>query len=526
MAAVHKGMIAMGTELAFAAGWLAGTPFGMPSESAPVYNMADADEATGHVRGEGYWDFLTSLSEVREYYANSYFAGFVISRKRIPQFAPPKVVSRTDPKSKTDPRKNTDPRKKTDPRKTGERPGQRIGGDQPQPNGIQGIDKGSKTIQQGVQDINQGSKTIQQGIALGDHGAALVQQGQTNLARGRALLRQGQVEEGNALVRRGGQEITRGHAEIKKGTELIKQGEKEVRAGQVKLEEGHKQIKDAEKTLRDVDKRDQRAAQAIKQADQYQQAARQVDTAGDQYVKAGKDALVEADKWLPGGQNSTEPAPQQNGPAETEGRQTVDQQGVGATGQQQGAGVPGQQQGGAQDATAALAGIALAAGAFAQAAGQGVQAIIEAGIAAASQLDSPVAPLPGAPLDESHPVSPEDARKTADSDESKAPQQHDDNRASVSPRLPYPESVPDRRTNLFPQSDDPPEKLPPAPVIEPLVLPSQDHPAPAMLHADRPTVTGPDGVAEAEASFAYTARRLDEPVGDVPGAHQPVIDQR
>ncbi|MEU7766891.1 hypothetical protein AB0B25_17415 [Nocardia sp. NPDC049190] len=136
LAAVHKGMIAMGTELAFAAGWLAGTPFGMPSESAPVYNMADADEATGHVRGEGYWDFLTSLSEVREYYANSYFAGFVISRKRIPQFAPPKVVSRTDPKSKTDPRKNTDPRKKTDPRKTGERPGQRIGGDQPQPNGI------------------------------------------------------------------------------------------------------------------------------------------------------------------------------------------------------------------------------------------------------------------------------------------------------------------------------------------------------------------------------------------------------
>ncbi|MFQ6395303.1 hypothetical protein ACLMAJ_17770 [Nocardia sp. KC 131] len=532
MAALHKGMFATGVELAFAAGWLASTPYGMPTESTPVYNGDDADDTTGHVRGEGYWDFLTSLTGIREYYKNSYLDGFKISRDRIPKFTPPKTTPKNDLKKEAERKK----REEAERKKTVEYPRQKLNADQQQltpqqikdrqsgSTEVQRIDKGSKTIQQGVQDVNNGAKMIRQGIALSDTGTALVQQGQTDLARGRELIRQRRTEAGNALVRKGKQEIAQGEVEIKKGKELIKQGEKEVRAGQEKIKEGHNQIKDAEKALRDADKQDTGATQAIKQADQCQKTASQANAVGEQYAKAGQAAITESNKWLPGGQNSTEPAPPQPGTGETGGQQPADQQGIVSPGQQQGAGSPGQQQSGAQDGMAALAGIAMAAGAFAQTAGQGVQAIIQAGVAAASQMEHLGTPVPGSLPDDQRPVDPDDAHEPENSDEPKAPKQRYDNGGSTPPSLPEPEPMPDRQTNLFPQSGDPPVPLPPAPVIEPLVLPSQKDLPSAAPHEG--------GSAEAESnsvqsgvSFGYSAGSVDVPVGDVSGVYRPVVDR-
>ncbi|MFQ6395302.1 hypothetical protein ACLMAJ_17765 [Nocardia sp. KC 131] len=128
MAALHKGMFATGVELAFAAGWLASTPYGMPTESTPVYNGDDADDTTGHVRGEGYWDFLTSLTGIREYYKNSYLDGFKISRDRIPKFTPPKTTPKNDLKKEAERKK----REEAERKKTVEYPRQKLNADQQQ----------------------------------------------------------------------------------------------------------------------------------------------------------------------------------------------------------------------------------------------------------------------------------------------------------------------------------------------------------------------------------------------------------
>ncbi|MEU7628735.1 hypothetical protein AB0C34_01950 [Nocardia sp. NPDC049220] len=507
LAALHKGMSVMGMELAFAAGWLEGTPYGMPVESAPTKgeeNIDSPDEVTGGMNGGGF--FLTSLAEFREYYARSYLAGFKISRDRIPQFTPPKVTPRTDPNTKTDPRTRIDPKQKTDPKTTGERPGQRGGGEQQQP-GVQRIGQGSKTIQQGVQDVNKGTKTTQEGIAQVGHGTALIEQGRADLARG--------------LVSQGQQNIAQGEAQVKKGQELIERGEREVRTGQQKIKQGQQQITDAEKVLSDTNKHDPHTAQAIKQADQYRNMANQVVAAGEQYVRAGQDAISAADKVLSGGQRIAEVASPQSGPGDTgvqqvAGPQTTGstgQQTMGSIGQQESAGLPGQPQSSAQDATAALAGIALAAGAFAQAAGQGVQAIIQAGVAAASQMEQLGMPSPDVASSEPRPADPVDVHEPKNSDESKVPNQRHEHGGGAASSPSATEPPADRRTNLFPKSDDPPESLPPAPVIEPLVLPPQEHPLAAAPYAGRSAETEPDGVHDG-GSFVYSAAHSGEPVGD------------
>ncbi|NUS42320.1 MAG: hypothetical protein HOQ24_01285 [Mycobacteriaceae bacterium] len=408
---------AMGQTLAYTNGWLEGTKLCMPSSTEVANKIQNMGQGIGRLLS-GHLDetFETighgehTLNWIRDHYEMYYRKPFMATK--IPQIPAVKVTQPTGPIVK---QKNPGPggtTKSANPK--GQNPKGKNEKNDPKKHvpkeirpGVDALDKGAENVKDGIDKVNKGKERIDKARTAIGTARDRIANAKAAIAQAYADYRAGRItqEEATKRILAANTQITAAKNAIVTARKEIQAGRTEIKKGVAEINTGDRMIKAATEHLRDVEKKapkdvDKAAEKAIKEAEKVnagrdkalklatetETSAKELDAKAAEQIKAAGDTdapqpLVTDSSVKPGAGDPNQPGATGTTTPGGTGTTTPGQTGAttpgqtGATAQN-----AGSQQSGA-NGMQQVAGILQQVGGFVQQAGQGVQGLIQAGIA-------------------------------------------------------------------------------------------------------------------------------------------------